>query len=60
MTCLKPLTVYIYKEGFARLSTQKYTVSEENIHDRFIHLTNFSVQKEKVGIDEDKYMRNDF
>eukprot|EP01041_Mallomonas_annulata_P005565 gene5565-11198_t len=45
VTSFRPLEAFIYKEGFARLSTQAYSLSPENISNKFIHLTNSSIQK---------------
>ena len=36
---------FIYKEGFARVSTQKYSLHESDTGNLFIHLTNSSIQK---------------
>ncbi|KAI6654140.1 Tubulin polyglutamylase TTLL4 isoform X4 [Oopsacas minuta] len=45
VTSFDPLIVYIYKDGVARFATEKYSNSSEDIHNRFIHLTNYSVNK---------------
>lgn len=45
MTSLHPLEVFVYKEGFARLSTEKYVLDPHSIKNTFIHLTNFSIQR---------------
>ena len=45
VTCFDPLKVYLFKEGLARFATQKYTNSQKNVDKRFIHLTNYSVNK---------------
>ena len=45
VTSVKPLEAFVYKEGFGRISTQKYSTEEEAITNKLIHLTNFSVQK---------------
>lgn len=48
VTSINPLEAYVYKEGFARISTQKYSLDSEDIGNKFIHLTNFSVQKDNL------------
>lgn len=40
-----PLTVYVYRAGFARFTHQLYSTREEDMKDSFIHLTNVAVQK---------------
>ena len=43
---LDPLTVYVFREGLARLCTQKYTPpSKENLKSSYMHLTNYSLNK---------------
>jgi tubulin polyglutamylase TTLL5 len=49
VTSVEPLEVFIYKEGFARLSTHKFTLDKNHINDLFVHLTNYSVQKTNIG-----------
>lgn len=40
-----PLIIYIYEDGLARFATEKYTLDEEEFENRFVHLTNYSIQK---------------
>lgn len=40
-----PLRVYIFEEGLVRFATHKYTTKLKEVKKRFIHLTNFSVNK---------------
>ena len=43
---LKPLTVYLYKEGMARFATTRYCrPSDANLHEVCMHLTNYSLNK---------------
>lgn len=46
VTSFSPLEAFIYKEGFARLSTHKYSMDPKDIHNKFVHLTNSSIQKQ--------------
>ncbi|KAF4691106.1 hypothetical protein FOZ60_016209 [Perkinsus olseni] len=51
-----PLEAYIYKEGFARLATVKYSSSAEDCKNRLMHLTNTSVQRNHVdNLPNDKH-----
>lgn len=45
VTSFKPLSAFLYKNGFCRFSTEKYSKSGKLIEDKFIHLTNVSIQK---------------
>ncbi|GAB5359909.1 hypothetical protein AAMO2058_000582600 [Amorphochlora amoebiformis] len=45
ITCFNPLRVYIYKDGLVRFATMKYTTKPSQAKERFIHLTNYSVNK---------------
>ena len=39
------LKVYLFKEGYMRLSSNVYDLSEDKIVDQSVHLTNNAVQK---------------
>ena len=45
VTGFDPLKVYLFKEGLVRFATQKYTNSQKTVDKRYIHLTNYSVNK---------------
>jgi tubulin polyglutamylase TTLL5 len=45
VTSFRPLESFIYSEGFARLSTQPYSTDPADLQNKFIHLTNSSIQK---------------
>jgi len=45
MTNVDPIKLYIYDDGLVRFATRQYSASEENLNDKFIHLTNYSVNK---------------
>jgi hypothetical protein len=49
VTSFKPLEAFIYKEGFARVSTQKYSLDPSDTDNKFIHLTNSSIQKQNAS-----------
>jgi tubulin polyglutamylase TTLL4 len=48
VTCFEPLKAYIFQNGLVRLATQPYSTSKGSLKKRFIHLTNFSINK-KAG-----------
>eukprot|EP00003_Mantamonas_plastica_P015330 TRINITY_DN2602_c0_g1_i14.p1 TRINITY_DN2602_c0_g1~~TRINITY_DN2602_c0_g1_i14.p1 ORF type:complete len:305 (+),score=112.03 TRINITY_DN2602_c0_g1_i14:605-1519(+) len=49
VTSFQPLEVFLYQEGFARLSTMPYSVKDNDIHNVYIHLTNSSIQKNSTS-----------
>ena len=42
---LKPLRIYFYNEGCARIATEKFNISKSSIINNFVHLTNICVNK---------------
>ena len=54
VTSFKPLEAFIYTDGFARVSTDKYSLDRNDIDNKFIHLTNSSIQKmNEKGLNKD-------
>lgn len=45
VTSYDPLRIYVYNDGLTRFATEKYTLNPNDLKKRFIHLTNFSVNK---------------
>jgi hypothetical protein len=45
LTSVNPLRVYIYEEGLVRFATEKYYLGQPFKKDRFMHLTNYAVNK---------------
>ena len=45
VTSMNPLEVFLYKEGFARMSTEQFSLDPEDMNKLFIHLTNVAIQK---------------
>jgi hypothetical protein len=46
VTSFQPLEAFLYGEGFARMCTAPFSLSPERMHDRFVHLTNYAIQKD--------------
>ena len=58
VTCFDPLKIFLFREGLVRFATQKYSNNPKNLDKRFVHLTNYSVNKKaddyvKSGADDD-------
>lgn len=49
VTSYDPIKVYLFKEGLVRFATEKYTTNISSLKKRFIHLTNYSVNKKAEG-----------
>ncbi|SBS84508.1 ATP-dependent DNA helicase UvrD, putative (UvrD) [Plasmodium ovale curtisi] len=47
-----PLTIYIYRSGFARFSHSYFRNEKNNMNDITMHLTNVSIQKNTQGYDD--------
>ena len=52
VTSYSPLVVYLYRGGFARFSSFRYSSHSKNMGDSYVHLTNASVQKSAPGFDK--------
>ncbi|KAL1457936.1 hypothetical protein WDU94_008116 [Cyamophila willieti] len=53
VTSVKQLRIYIYNEGLVRLATEKYEPpNETNINNMYMHLTNYSINKDSENFDE--------
>lgn len=49
VTSIAPLRIYIHEEGIVRFASAKYTNNPDDIKNHFIHLTNYSVNKNNDG-----------
>lgn len=45
VTSLKPLIIYLYKDGLVRIASKNYSLDINSIGDKYIHLTNTDVNK---------------
>lgn len=45
VTSFDPLRIYLYQDGLVRFATEQYILSRKSLKKRYIHLTNFSVNK---------------
>jgi len=60
-SCTPRIRAFLHEEGLVRFATQKYSVPRhENLSDRFMHLTNYSVNKKNVNYaQEEKWALSD-
>lgn len=45
VSSLHPLKIWICREGLARFCAEKYSLSQDGLHNKFAHLTNYSINK---------------
>ena len=43
---MDPLRIYLHEEGIVKFATKGYTNESDKINDKFVHLTNYSMNKE--------------
>ena len=54
VTSYCPLKVFIYNDGLVRFATEPYNLDPKNINQKFVHLTNFSINKKNTA----KFVKN--
>ncbi|TGZ64440.1 hypothetical protein CRM22_006367 [Opisthorchis felineus] len=59
VTCFNPFKAYIHREGLVRFASQQYSLSAADISNRYVHLTNYSVNKHNkqgtTGVQNNKW-----
>ncbi|KAK3588044.1 hypothetical protein CHS0354_012090 [Potamilus streckersoni] len=48
VSCYDPLRLYVYEDGLARFASMKYSSSMKSLNNKFMHLTNYSVNKKNA------------
>ncbi|NWW42731.1 TTLL4 polyglutamylase, partial [Pedionomus torquatus] len=48
VTCYDPLRIYLFKDGLVRFASCKYSSSMKSLSNKFVHLTNYSVNKKNT------------
>ncbi len=59
VTSFSPLTIYIYEDGLVRFATVKYSLDPEAFDNKFIHLTNYSINKKNEEYIQNKQKAED-
>merc|ERR1719397_956033 len=52
VTSIDPLRIYVYEEGLARFATELYTTDPDHIGNNFIHLTNYSINRDSENFEQ--------
>ncbi|OON20411.1 Tubulin-tyrosine ligase family protein, partial [Opisthorchis viverrini] len=59
VTCFNPFKAYLHREGLVRFASQQYSLSAVDINNRFVHLTNYSVNRHNkhgtTGVQNNKW-----
>lgn len=50
VSCYDPLRVYVFKEGLTRFATSKYSTSSKCLSNKYMHLTNYSINKKNTSV----------
>ena len=45
ITSVEPLRIYVHEHGIMRICSEKYTLDEKELQNKFVHLTNYAIQK---------------
>ncbi|KAF4520504.1 hypothetical protein B566_EDAN004827 [Ephemera danica] len=45
VSSIDPLRIYLYDDGLVRFASVKYSSEMSSLHDRYMHLTNYSINK---------------
>uniref|UniRef100_A0A8C8SLR4 Tubulin tyrosine ligase like 4 n=1 Tax=Pelusios castaneus TaxID=367368 RepID=A0A8C8SLR4_9SAUR len=48
VTCYDPLRIYLFRDGLVRFASCKYSSSMKSLSNKFMHLTNYSVNKKNT------------
>ncbi|XP_050772956.1 tubulin monoglutamylase TTLL4 isoform X1 [Gopherus flavomarginatus] len=48
VTCYDPLRIYLFRDGLVRFASCKYSSSMKSLSNKFMHLTNYSVNKKNA------------
>ncbi|KAK2570041.1 Tubulin monoglutamylase TTLL4 [Acropora cervicornis] len=49
VTSYDPLRIYVFEDGLVRFATCKYSTSMKTLSNKFMHLTNYSINKKNEG-----------
>ncbi len=54
VTSFDPLRVYVYNDGLVRFATEPYSLDPKNLKKKYVHLTNFSINKKADNYQSNK------
>ena len=54
VTSFNPLRIYMYNDGLVRFATEKYSNDPRKLQKKYVHLTNFSINKKNMNFVKNK------
>ena len=60
VTGYTPLKIYLFDNGLARFCSEKYDLNPEKMNDRYIHLTNYSINKNSLNFEQNDSVNEEF
>ena len=54
VTSFNPLRIYMYNDGLVRFATEKYSNDPRKLQKKYVHLTNFSINKKNLNFVKNK------
>ena len=54
VTSFNPLRIYMYNDGLVRFATEKYSNDPRKLQKKYMHLTNFSINKKNMNFVKNK------
>ena len=60
ITGYAPLKIYLFNDGLARFCSEEYDLNPEKMNDRYIHLTNYSINKTSLNFEQNDSVNDEF
>jgi hypothetical protein len=60
VTGYTPLKIYLYDDGLARFCSEEYDLNPEKMNNSFIHLTNYSINKNSSNFEANNSVNEEF
>ncbi len=60
VTGYTPLKIYLFDNGLARFCSEEYDLNPEKMSDRYIHLTNYSINKTSLNFEQNNSVTDEF
>jgi tubulin polyglutamylase TTLL4 len=60
VTGYTPLKIYLFDNGLARFCSEEYDLNPEKMQDRYIHLTNYSINKTSLNFEQNDSVTDEF
>merc|ERR1719220_1099151 len=54
LTSIDPIKLYLYDDGLVRFATKPFSIDEDNLNNKYIHLTNYAINKKSEEFDSER------